>query len=77
MVAVSGESPVLPESVVRNLRLTNVRDDGIVMSIGTTPMKRLRYEFIDTYTWATAQGSGLMRMEVPREDFVLVPVSTY
>lgn len=76
MVA-SNETPALPESVVRNLRLTNVRDEGIVMSIGNTPMKRLHYEFIDTYTWVVAQGGGQMRMEVPRSDFVLVPVSTY
>ena len=71
------ETPQVDEPIARNLRLTDVRDEGIVMSIGNTPMKRLRYEFIDTYTWATAQGSGQMRMEVPREDFVLVPVSTY
>ena len=67
----------LGEAVTRNLRLTGVRDDGIVMSIGNTPMKRLRYEFIDTYHWTALNGGGQMRMEVPRADFVLVPVSTY
>jgi hypothetical protein len=74
---VSNNPPPEEATVERNMRLTNVHDEGIVMSIGNIPMKRLRYEFIDTYQWPTAEGSGRMRMEVPREDFVLVPVSTY
>jgi len=74
---VSNHTPPEETSVERNMRLTNVHDEGIVMSIGNIPMKRLRYEFIETYQWPTAEGSGRMRMEVPREDFVLVPVSTY
>ncbi len=65
------------ETVVRNQQLRKVNDDGIVLSIGETPMKRLRYEFVDTYVWEPASDGALMRMEVPREDFVLVPVSTY
>lgn len=73
----TGETETVDKLMARSLRLTDVRDEGIVMSIGNIPMKRLRYEFIDTYTWATSQGSGQLRMEVPREDFVLVPVSTY
>jgi len=74
---VSNHTPPEEATVERNMRLTNVHDEGIVMSIGNIPMKRLRYEFIDTYQWPTAGGNGQMRMEVPREDFVLAPVSIY
>jgi len=63
--------PVKAENVLKS-----VSADGIVMGRDNQPMRRFRYEFIDTITWKNAQDGSSIRMSYPREEIVLVPVRT-
>ena len=74
-----GYQAPLDQSSIGNVTISDTifQDDGVVMSIGSVPIKRLRYEFIDTYVWETSPTGSRLSLEVPREDSVLVPVSTY
>ena len=58
-------------------RLVDAADDGIVGTIGDVPFRRVRYQLIDSYTWKNDADGASITMAVPREEILIIPVSTY
>ena len=56
-------------------RLVEAIDDGVVMVIDNEPVRRLRYQFIDSVTMIDQTDGSVFTMEVPREETLFVPVS--
>lgn len=56
-------------------RLVDAIDDGIVMVIDDEPVRRLRYQFIDSVTMIDQTDGSVFTLEVPREETLFVPVS--
>jgi len=52
-------------------------DDGILFASSTTPLRRIRYQYLDTTDWRDEQAQAVVRVVVPREDVVLVPLHVY
>lgn len=57
--------------------LVDAADDGIIAMIGDVPFRRVRYQLIDSYTWKNDADGASIRMAVPREEILIIPVSTY
>ena len=56
-------------------RLIEAIDDGIVMVVDNEPVRRLRYQFIDSVTMIDQSDGSVFTMEIPREETLFVPVS--
>lgn len=52
-------------------------DDGILFASTTMPLRRIRYQYLDTTDWRDEQAQAVVRVVVPREDVVLVPLNVY
>ncbi len=52
-------------------------DEGVVYpDEGTEPMRRVRYQYHDTYEWRHPEDGSLIRLSVPQEEFLYLPVET-
>jgi len=58
-------------------RLVNAEDDGIIGTFANVPFRRVRYQLIDSYTWENLTDGSSIRMAVPREEILILPVSIY
>lgn len=56
-------------------RLIEAIDDGVVLVVDDEPVRRLRYQFIDTVTMVNETDGSVFTMEIPREETLFVPVS--
>ncbi|MDA0346938.1 MAG: hypothetical protein O3C43_11700 [Verrucomicrobia bacterium] len=56
-------------------RLMKAFDDGIVFTDGHDPVRKLRYQFIDTLTMLDKNDGSVFTMEIPREEILFVPVT--
>lgn len=57
--------------------LYGAADDGIVFASSTTPFRKIRYQYLDTTDWRDEEAQAVIRVVVPREDVVLVPLNVY
>ena len=63
------------EPVEAEQRLVEAIDDGVVLVIDNEPVRRLRYQFIDSVTMVNQTDGSVFTMEVPREETLFVPVT--
>lgn len=56
-------------------RLMEAFDEGIVFTEGHDPVRKLRYQFIDTLTMVDENDGSVFTMEIPREEILFVPVT--
>jgi hypothetical protein len=42
---------------------------------GQTSVRRLRYRYVDTYTWKSSHGNASLKWSVPRDEIRVLPVS--
>jgi hypothetical protein len=63
------------EAVGAEQRLVEAIDDGVMLTSENEPVRRLRYQFIDSVTLVNHSDGSLFTMEVPREEILFVPVT--
>lgn len=52
-------------------------DEGVVYPATTSePMRRVRYQYHDTYEWRHPEDGSLIRLSVPHEETLYLPVET-
>lgn len=54
--------------------LYDLQDEGPVELEDQTPARRLRYRYVDTYTWQNPATNASLKWSVPREEVRVVPV---
>ena len=52
-------------------------DEGVVLEVGGTPMRRLRYQIMDVYVWQDQTKRTTFQLNIPREERLIIPVSTF
>ncbi|MBL69755.1 MAG: hypothetical protein CMO74_15145 [Verrucomicrobiales bacterium] len=52
-------------------------DEGIVHTPDEFPMRRVRMQMVDTYTWEAQDGATRIRHSVPREEHFLIPMEIH
>lgn len=55
--------------------LYDLKDEGTVYVDGDTPARRLRYRYLDTYTWKNPRNNASLKWSVPRDEIRVLPVS--
>ena len=55
--------------------LYDLKDEGTVYVDGTTPARRLRYRYLDTYTWKNPRNNASLKWSVPRDEIRVLPAS--
>ena len=55
--------------------LYDLKDEGQVYVDGDTPARRLRYRYLDTYTWKNPRGNASLKWSVPRDEIRVLPAS--
>ena len=63
------------EAVDSEQRLVEAIDDGVVLVVNNEPVRRLRYQFIDSVTMVDQTDGSVFTMEIPREETLFVPVT--
>ena len=56
-------------------RLLKATDEGIIFSADNEPVRRLRYQFVDTVTLVNQVDGSVFKMEIPREEILFIPVT--
>lgn len=56
--------------------LYNAQEEGIFFPDQGAPARRMRYRFLDSYTWKNPEDGSSIRVEVPREEIILVRLDT-
>ena len=52
-------------------------DEGVVYPFdGNEPMRRVRYHYHDTYEWRHPEDGSLIRLAVPQQELLYLPVET-
>lgn len=54
--------------------LYDLKDEGPIQLDDLTPARRLRYRYVDTYTWKNPASNASVRWCLPREEVRVVPV---
>jgi hypothetical protein len=77
--SVASNPPVVP--AFKPVRVSNVfyasRVEGLVTLADGTPARRVRDQYVDTYTWRNPRTHAFVQWTVPREELRVVPVSAY
>lgn len=55
--------------------LYDLKDEGPAYVDGDTPARRMRYRYLDTYTWKNPRGNASLKWSVPRDEICVLPVS--
>jgi hypothetical protein len=71
------ESPDAFKPVLAENNLTGRVDEGIVFLKNGLTARRYRYEFIDRVVWKNPSDGAVVEMEIPRDEYVLIPVQTF
>jgi len=70
--------PAAPSERYRPVAAANVlydlKDEGTVQLDDQTTARRLRYRYVDSYTWKNPASNASVRWSVPREEVRIVPV---
>ena len=64
-----------PQPVVAANILYDLKDEGPAKGEGDASARRVRYRYLDTYTWKNPRGNASLRVSVPRDEIRIVPVS--
>jgi len=65
-----GYQPVAASNVLYDLK-----DEGPVNVDGDLPARRLRYRYLDTYTWRNTRSNASLKWSVPRDEIRVIPAS--
>ena len=57
--------------------LYDLKDEGTVYLDGDTPARRLRYRYLDTYTWKNPRNNASLKWSVPRDEIRVLPASLH
>jgi hypothetical protein len=57
--------------------LYDLKDDGEVYLGGDAPVRRVRYRYVDTYTWRNPATNASLKWSVPREEVRVLPASLH
>ena len=68
------ETPAYQPVAAANV-LYDLKDEGLVYVDGTTPARRLRYRYLDTYTWKNPRNNASLKWSVPRDEIRVLPAS--
>ncbi|MFI5336453.1 MAG: hypothetical protein ACHQ5A_06695 [Opitutales bacterium] len=55
--------------------LYDLRDEGPVSPEDNTSGRRMRYRYVDTYTWRNAATHASLKWSIPREEVRVIPAS--
>lgn len=55
--------------------LYDLKDEGTVYVDGDVLARRLRYRYVDTYTWKNSRGNASIKWSVPRDEIRVLPVA--
>ena len=55
--------------------LYDLKDEGPVKVDGDASARRVRYRYLDTYTWKSSRGNASLKLSVPRDEIRVVPAS--
>ena len=55
--------------------LYDLKDEGRVYVDGDLPARRLRYRYLDTYTWKNPRTNASLKWSVPRDEIRVLPAS--
>jgi hypothetical protein len=53
--------------------LYDLKDEGTVLVNGDTPARRVRYRYVDTYTWKNPRTNASLKWSVPRDEIRVLP----
>ena len=57
--------------------LMNAQEEGIFYIDDHIPARKMRYRFVDSYTWKNPADGSSLQVTVPREEVLLVRLDTY
>jgi hypothetical protein len=72
--AISAAAPAYQPVAAANV-LYDLKDEGLVYVDGSTPARRLRYRYLDTYTWKNSRNNASLKWSVPRDEIRVLPTS--
>jgi hypothetical protein len=79
--ASANPAPAAGRDQFRPVAATNVlydmKDEGLVNGDGDTPARRLRYRYMDTYTWKNPRNNSSLKWSVPRDEIRVLPASLH
>mgnify|MGYP007101535671 CR=1 FL=1 len=55
--------------------LLEALDEGVVLTANNEPVRKLRYQFVDTVTMINEIDGSIFTMEIPREEILFVPLT--
>ncbi len=55
--------------------LYDMKDEGVVYAANDAPARRLRYRYLDTYTWKNPKTNSSLKWSIPRDEVRVVPVN--
>ncbi len=57
--------------------LYDLKEDGTVYLDNDTPARRVRYRYVDTYTWKNPATHASLKWSVPRDEVRVIPASLH
>ncbi len=57
--------------------LMNALEEGIFYIDDHIPVRKMRYSFVDTFTWKNPADGSSLQVTVPREEVLMVHLNTY
>ena len=57
--------------------LYDLKEDAVVTQPNSTPARRLRYRYVDTYTWKNPATNASLKWSVPRDEVRVLPASLH
>lgn len=84
VAAVPSQAQKNPETPIVNDRyqpvaaanvLYDLKDEGPATIDGDTSARRVRYRYLDTYTWKNSRGNASLKLSVPRDEIRVIPAS--
>ncbi len=78
-IPVAVDSPSTSKYVPVEARhvLMNAQEEGIFYIGDHIPARKMRYRFVDSYTWKNPADGSSLQVAVPREEVLLVRLDTY
>lgn len=73
----SAPAPDRYQPVAATNVLYDLKDEGTVYLDGDTPARRLRYRYLDTYTWKNPRNNASLKWSVPRDEIRVLPASLH
>ena len=55
--------------------LYDLKDEGLAYTADNSPGRRLRYRYLDTYTWKNPKSNASPKWSIPRDEVRVVPVN--